>query len=299
MSQENVYESHEDLFDDLQIKYHKEHGEFHKQKGEDLSKIKELKQENKKLREQWTDKERALQADNESLRGVIKELQEKVPSTVLIPDQAYVKHECGEQKNQLAVENEDLGMEEPPFIYLRIEPTFYEQIQKLEKQHALPFQLDGHELEVLTKGSFNDLVTELNEMKRKVAEQQDQFDSINNLIRFCEEKETKIVEMRKMCADRTVVDKQYQDRIQFLGRKKNELETQLFHIESDNNELKSERDIKSEQIEKSNNEISSLKGTIAKNKKITSDIEEKLRKIFNSIMDYPIINRIGKKTTLK
>ena len=233
------------------------------------------------------------------MRGVIKELQEKVQSTTLIPDQADVKHECGEQKNQLAVENEDLGMEEPQFTYLRIEPTFIEQIQNLEKQHALTFPLDGHELAVLTRNSFNDLVTELNEMKRKVAEQQDQFNSINDLIRFCEEKETKIVEIRKMYADTKVVEKQYQDRIQFLVRKKNELETQLFQIESDNYELKSERDIKSEQIEKSNNEISSLKGTIAKNKKITSDIEEKLRKIFNSIMDYPIINRIGKKTTLK
>ena len=236
MSQENEYESHEDLFDDLQITYHKEQGKFHKQKGEDLSKIKELKQENKKMREEWKDKERALQADNESLRGVIKELQEKVQSNILIPDQAYVKHECGEQKNLLAVENEDLGMEEPPFIDLGME-EFIEKIQKLEKQHALPLQLDGHELAVLAQDSFNDLVTELNEMKRKVAEQQDQCDSINNLITFCEEKETKIVEMRKMYTDTN----------------------------------------------------------ISKNKNITNDIDEKLRKIFKNIMAYPI----GEKTSLK
>ena len=57
MSQENEYKSNEDLFDDLQIKYHKEQGEFHKQKGEDLSKIKELKRENKKLKEELQHKE--------------------------------------------------------------------------------------------------------------------------------------------------------------------------------------------------------------------------------------------------
>ena len=49
--------TNEDLFDDLQIKYHKEQGEFHKQKGEDLSKIKELKRENKKLKEELQHKE--------------------------------------------------------------------------------------------------------------------------------------------------------------------------------------------------------------------------------------------------
>ena len=191
-------------------------------------------------------------------------------TNTLIPDQANVKHECGEQTNQLAVENEDLGMEEPPLIYLGIEPTFIEKIQKLEKQQALPCLLAGHELSVLTRDSYNDLVTELNEMKSKFAEKQNQFDSINALKNFCEEKETKIVEIGKMYTDYIVANRS-------------------------NAELKSEIDIKSVQIEESKKEISSLKGTITKNKNKTDEVEEKLRKIFNNIMAY----QIGKKSVFK
>lgn len=239
----------------------------------------------------WKDKETAWQAENGSLKGVIKDLKEEVQDlqdeiTTLIHDQTKVKsQECKEQTGQSAFKTEDckktfdnLGMEESPFI---------EKIQNLEKQDAHQFQFGGHKLAVLTHDSFNDLVTELNEMKRIVAEQQDKSESINALKKLIEEKETE-----RQMYDKIVVDKKYQDRIQFLDRKKNESERQLVQFRKLNDEQQSEIAIKSKQIEKLKKETSSLK---TKNKNITNEFEEKLRKIFNNLME----NQIGETTSLK
>ena len=243
-------------------------------KYEDLEK--EMKKIDDAAEKLWKDKETAWQAENKILRGVIKDLKDEVQDlqeeiTSLIHDQAKVKsQECKEQTNKSAFKSEEC---EKPFEILAMEESsFIEKIQNLEKQHAHQFQFGGHKLAVLTHESFNDIVTELNEMKRIVAEQQDLIHRYNT--------------------DMVVVDKKYQDRIQFLDRKKNESERQLVQFRNLNDEQQSELAIKSKQIEKLKRETSSLK---TKNKNITNEFEEKLRKIFNNLME----NQIGEKTSLK
>ena len=122
-------------------------------------------------------------------------------------------------------------------------------------------------------------------MNCKFAEQEKQLESFNVLKKTCKEREAKIVELRQMNTDMIVVDKKNQDRIKYLGR-------QLVSFTSLNDGLRSDINIKSKQIEKLKKETSSLK---TKNKNITNEFEEKLRKIFNNIMD----NKIGEKTSLK
>ena len=78
---------------------------------------------------------------------------------------------CKEQKKQLTLENEELKKK---MEYIDMEQsTFIEKVRKLENQNAHRFQLDGHELAVLTQDSFNNIVNQLNEMSCKT-EQQDQ-----------------------------------------------------------------------------------------------------------------------------